>query len=145
VPEPDASWDTQLRDTFVAVHRSLLAHPGLAEILNTQAVSSTHAMRAVEQLLASLRAAGLSAHHAVAAVAALQSYTYGFTVQQRARAGRDPAGHLAALRAPPEDEFPQLHELAADFGEWTTEDHFETGLDWLLDSIRRTVATDSHR
>jgi TetR/AcrR family tetracycline transcriptional repressor len=142
-PDPNSPWDQQLRDTFVAVHRSLLAHPGLTEILSTQSISGVHAMRTVEQLLASLRAAGLTPHHAVAAVAALQSYTYGFTVQQRARAARDQATHLAALRALPRADFPQLHELAADFGTWTTEDHFETGLDWLLDSIRRTAYTEA--
>lgn len=142
-PDRDRPWDHQLRDTFVTIHRGLLAHPGLAEILSTQSISAMHAMRAVERLLAGLRAAGLTPHHAVAAVAALQSYTYGFTVQQRARAARDQASHLAALRALPRAEFPQLHELAADFGTWTTEDHFETGLDWLLDSIRRTADSDA--
>lgn len=142
-PDPDTPWDQQLRDTFMAIHRSLLAHPGLTEILSTQSISTTHAMRAVERLLASLRAAGLTPHRAVAAVAALQSYTYGFTVQQRARTARDQATHLAALRALPEADFPQLHELASDFGTWTTEEHFETGLDWLLDSIRRSTETDA--
>ncbi|WP_293043911.1 TetR/AcrR family transcriptional regulator C-terminal domain-containing protein [Mycobacterium sp.] len=128
-------WDTQLRHAFLAIHRALLGHPGLTAVLSTQPVSTVRAMRSAEQMLAVLRGAGFAPDTAIAAVAALQSYTFGFTVQQRARTAANPSNHLTALQALPESDFPHIHELAADFGAWTTEKHFETGLDWLLAAI----------
>jgi AcrR family transcriptional regulator len=138
--DPGAPWDEQLREIFTGVHRSLLEHPGLIAILATQSVSADRAMRAVESMLASLRAAGFTGDDSVAVVAALQSYTFGFTVQQRARSADDQRSHLETLRALPAGEYPQIHELAADFGAWTSQGRFEVGLDWLLAGIRQASA-----
>ena len=139
VPEPGAAWEVQLRSVFLSVHRTLLAHPGLIAILTSQSISTTRAMRAVEHMLAALRGAGFSPDAAIAAVAALQSYTFGFTVQQRARTDADQRSHLSSLRALPADDFPQIHALAADFSAWASDEHFQTGLDWLLHGISQSA------
>ena len=136
--DPGEAWDEQVFKVFTGVHRTLLEHPGLISILSTQPISAERAMRAVEGMLGTLRAAGFSPDDAVAAVAAAQSYTFGFTVQQRARTAEDRESHLKGLRALPRDEYPQIHELAANFGTWTSEEHFEVGLRWLLAGIRES-------
>ena len=136
--DPDSAWDEQMRQVFSGVHRTLLEHPGLIAVLSTQPISAERAMRAVEGLLATLRTAGFSADAAVAAVAAAQSYTFGFTVQQRARSASGQQAHVDTLRSLPAADYPHLHEVAADFGSWTSEEHFTTGLDWLLAGIRES-------
>jgi AcrR family transcriptional regulator len=130
-----ASWEAQLKAVFTRIHETLLAHPGLIHVLHVQPISAERAMDAVEAILGILRGSGFSGEEAVAIVGALQSYTFGFTVQQRARIGTEGGDHVKRLKALPTSEYPNLLELAGDFGNWTTEQHFEYGLDRLLRGI----------
>lgn len=131
-----APWDRKMAHIFSGLHQVLLEHPGLIEVLRFQPVTAPAALRTVELIFQVLREAGFSGEEAVSALAALESYTLGFALQQRARIGRDPAQHLAVLRALPVAEFPHTVELSADFGTWTSESHFLYGLERLLDGIR---------
>jgi AcrR family transcriptional regulator len=129
------TWDAQLKAVFIQIHETLLAHPGLIHVLHVQPISAERALDTVEALLGILRGSGFSGEEAVAIVGALQSYTFGFTVQQRARIGTEEGQHVKRLKALPTSEYPNLLELAGDFGNWTTEQHFEYGLDRLLQGI----------
>jgi len=135
-PDPDADWEMQLKQIFTSVHETLLEHPGLISILNDRPVSAERALEAVERILAIVRTAGFSGEEAISILAALQSYTFGFSVQQRARAGRDHHQHAERLQSLPATRFPNVLELAVDFAAWTSEDHFHYGLDRLFDGIR---------
>ena len=101
-----ASREVQLRSVFLSVHRTLLAHPGLIAILTSQSISTTRAMRAVEHCLPpSVTPVQPRRRHR--RVSALQSYTFGFTVQQRAH-DADQRSHLTSPRALPADDYPQF-------------------------------------
>lgn len=136
--ELGGSWDRQLVSIFNAVHLLLLEHPAVIEVLRFQPLTARPALELVEWIFRILREAGFSGADAVAAVAALESYTLGFTLQQGARVGLDPTEHLAHLSALPVEDFPNTVELAGDFGTWASESHFMYGLECLLDGIRRT-------
>jgi TetR/AcrR family tetracycline transcriptional repressor len=129
------TWEDQLKAVFTQIHETLLAHPGLIHVLHVQPISAERALDTVEALLGILRGSGFSGEEAVAIVGAVQSYTFGFTVQQRARIGTEEGQHVKRLKALPTSEYPNLLELAGDFGNWTTEQHFEYGLDRLLQGI----------
>jgi AcrR family transcriptional regulator len=139
-PPADLTWQEQLRQIFTGIHDVLLAHPGLIHILEHQPVTAEHAFTAVERLLAILRKAGFSGSDAVATIAALESYTFGFTLQQRARAGTDQHDHLTRLQHLPPDQFPNTVELANEFGTWASETHFAHGLQRLLTGIQHDLS-----
>lgn len=84
-----------------------------------------------------MRTVGFSLDESIRAPASLESYTVGFTVHQRVRAGRHPIRDHDQLEALPVDEFPDLRAAAAMFADWSSEERFISGLDWLIVSLRR--------
>jgi hypothetical protein len=95
-----------------------------------------------------LRAAGFSAELTAHAYALIDSYVYGFALQEAALPfqGPDSVGDVAesVLKRMAPDEYPQLVHMATsyylqpgyDFG-----DEFGFGLDLILDGIERSLAS----
>lgn len=135
-PDPRAPWPEQLLEIFEGVHQVLLAHPGLIHILHVRDVTSERSLHAVERILSILRTGGFDGSEAVLALGALESYTFGFTVHQRARTGRDQERRLAQLQQLSPDDFPNITDLARDFATWTSDEHFSRGLRRLLNGLR---------
>lgn len=138
--EPRAAdgWEEQVSDVFRRIHHKLREHPGLVAIMLTRPVLGLPVYRTVERLLGILNAAGFTVKQAFAAIFGLESYTLGFTVQQRvrdARRGADDYTHLADL---PADEFPNLRSVVLDVPGWTTEQNFELGLATVIRGLRLT-------
>jgi AcrR family transcriptional regulator len=141
-PAQDAEWHEQIREIFASVHDSFIEHPGLVEILLRRPVTANRAVRAIERLLRILCSAGFDGREAVGAIAALASFTFGFTLQQRthARSAAEQANRLRTLRQLPREEFPHTIELAEDFANWSTDEQFTNGLALLIDGLRTQLA-----
>lgn len=137
--EPGAGldWDEQLREMFMHMHRALLEHPGLVDILMLKATTGMHVYAAIERMMGVLTRAGFSPDDALLAIASLESYTLGFTVQQRVRAGRDPTQDHPPLFELPADEFPNLSRAPREFAQWANEKRFVAGLDRAIEHLRR--------
>jgi AcrR family transcriptional regulator len=136
---PALRWDEQLRRVFVHMHETHRQHPGLVEVLLARPVGGLPVYRTMERLVGTLRAAGFSFDESIQALASLESYTVGFTVHQRARAGRDPARDHRQLHELPSDDFPHLGVAASTFADWASEERFLAGLDWAINALRRDL------
>ena len=136
-PEPSVSWDEHLRQTFTHMHRSLLDHPGFVDIIMLEPNRGLHVYAVIERLMGVLTGAGFSTDDALLAVASLESYTLGFTVQQRVRVGRD-AGHThPPLFDLPREQFPNLSQAPEKYAHWANEERFAAGLVWAINNLRR--------
>ena len=142
--DPALAWDEQLRRVFLQMHETHRRHPGLVEILLARPVSGLPVYRTMERLVGVLRSAGFSLDDAIQALASLESYTFGFSVHQRARAGRDPVQDHHQLLELPAGEFPNLSAAASEFADWASEERFTAGLDWAISSLRRDLDDRPH-
>jgi len=138
--DPTLTWDEQLRRVFVHMHEMHRQHPGLVDILLARPVSGLPVYRTMERLVEILRAAGFSLEGSIQALASLESYTFGFTVHQRIRAGRDPDREHRLIHELPADDFPNLHAAASKIVDWASEKRFIAGLDWAIGSLRRDLS-----
>jgi hypothetical protein len=104
-------------------------------------------MRHHDTVIGTLRAAGFSVELTAHAFSALDSYIYGFALQQRSlpfQTGEEAAGIAETILARfPADEYPHLAELTVehvlqpgyDYG-----DEFLFGLDLILDGVEKARA-----
>jgi AcrR family transcriptional regulator len=129
-------WDQHLRQVFGHMHRMLLEHPGLVDILLARPAHGLPIYRLIDRTIGVLRAAGFSHEEALLAVATLDSYTFGFTVQQRMRAGRDAASDHPELRKLPPTQFPNLSGFEDSLTGWASEERFGAGLTRLISTLR---------
>jgi hypothetical protein len=106
-------------------------------------------LRHHEAVLASLRRAGFSPLEAGVAFTALDSYVYGYVLQESNlpfSTGQELDLIARELDAEPETPYPHLAEMLRAYARQPTAspDAFEVGLDLLLDGLeRRRLARDS--
>jgi AcrR family transcriptional regulator len=135
-PEPGIAWDEHLRQTFTHMHRSMLDHPGLVDIIMLEPNRGLHVYAVIERLMGVLTEAGFDTDAALVAVASLESYTLGFTVQQRVRTGRDAGMDHPPLFKLPRAQFPNLSGAPEKFAKWANEERFNAGLEWAIGNLR---------
>lgn len=136
-PESNIAWDEHLRQTFIHMHQSMLGHPGLVDIIMLEPNRGLHVYAVIERLMGVLVSAGFDTDAALLAVASLESYTLGFTVQQRVRAGRDASADHPPLFDLPKDQFPNLSGAPEKFAQWASEERFLAGLEWAINNLQR--------
>lgn len=143
VPSIGDDWKAALRRRAVSAREMLTRHPWAGGLMLSRASTPTRS-RYPEAVVGSLRQAGFSVEMAVHAFFTLDSYIYGFAVQERNLPSGTPeelAGvaetMLAALPAP---EYPYLHEVIVDYvlrAGFDYAEEFEFGLDLMLDALER--------
>ena len=133
-----------MRERCRSAREVLARHRWATPLMETSPGPAT--LRHHDAVLGCLRRGGLSTLMTAHAYAVLDSYVYGFALQQAnlPHGGGEQIGELAEeiIRALPVDEYPHLVELTRehvlqpgyDFG-----DSFDLGLDLLLDGLE-TVA-----
>jgi AcrR family transcriptional regulator len=149
VPAADVDWKTAIRRSAVSAHEVLLRHPWAGAVIESRRVAGPARLRYLDGVLGTLAAAGFTVPGALRAIMILDSYTYGFVLQELAWPFEaDNAGEVAAAFAShlPSGEYPNLLAVAtmvaAEPG--NTKADFAIGLDLVLDGVERLRDTARH-
>lgn len=144
VPSEGPDWKEAMRRRAISVREMLVRHPWASSVIESRTNPSPVRSRYPEQVVSVLRRAGFSPEMALHAFFTLDSYIYGFVVQEANLPSGTPdelaemAGRL--LSALPAREYPYLHEIVADHVMkvgFSYADEFVFGLDLILDGLER--------
>ena len=149
VPSGGGEWKSAMRRRAISAREMLERHPWAAGLIESRANSSPARLRYPEAVVGSLRQAGFSVEMSLHAFFALDSYIYGFAVQQHNLPAGTPEelGRVAemTLAALPPEEYPYLRELIVDYVAkvgFRYEDEFAFGLELILDGLERALQAD---
>ena len=142
-PSGGADWKTALRQRAIATRAALARHRWAIGLMESRTRPGPANLRHHNAVMACLRQAGFSFQMAVHAYSALDSYTYGFALQEKSLPFETPEESAAVaelmLRPFPADEYPYLAEVVVELGKagFNYTEEFEFALDLLLDGIER--------
>lgn len=144
LPSDDADWRSAIRGRAQSARRVLARHRWAIGLLDSRTSPGPANLRHHEAVTACLRRAGFSVFTATHANWLLDSYVYGFALQE-ATLPFDTAGQFADaaeqvyLPQLPPDEFPFLNESAAALAAagYDPADEFVFGLDLILDALEQ--------
>jgi AcrR family transcriptional regulator len=142
-PAPDADWRTAMSERAASVREALARHPWATGLMELRTRPGPASLRHHEAVLECLRRAGFSVENATHAYWILDSYIYGFAIQEASLPFGTPEelAEMAAVVLPqvPAAEYPRLNEAAAAaLGSGRDYTHeFEFGLELLLDGLER--------
>ncbi|MGA2829967.1 MAG: TetR/AcrR family transcriptional regulator [Streptosporangiaceae bacterium] len=144
LPSPGGDWKSQLRRRAVSARRALGRHPWAIGLMESRANPGPATLRHHDATLATLRSAGFSVAMTAHAYALLDSYIYGFAIQEASLpfTPETVTETTEAIMQHFADEYPHLAEMATghilrpgyDFG-----DEFEIGLSVILDALTRSI------
>jgi AcrR family transcriptional regulator len=147
VPCDRAGWKSAMRRRALSALDALTRHRWAAGLMESRTNPGPANLRHHESVLDCLRRAGFSVEMAAHAYSALDSYTYGFAVNQQSLpfdTGEQAAQVAGSILAQLEGGgFPRLAEIARDYvmrPGYSYAREFEYGLDLLLDSLERAQA-----
>ena len=144
VPAPGADWRAAIRTSAISAHAALRRHPWAAPVLESRVNPGATRLRYLDAVVGTLRGAGFAMPDVARAFMALDSHTYGFTIQELALPfNRDTLPEVAVdftQLIPP--EYPNVLAMAelAMQGRDAVPVEFEFGLDLLLDGLERLRA-----
>lgn len=146
LPSPAGPWRDEMHRRAHAMRRALKRHPWAVGLLETRTSPGAATLRHHDATLGTLRAAGFSVPMTAHAYALLDSYIYGFALQEAALPfdGRDTAAQITTpiVERFSTGEYPHMVEIAVehvlkpgyDFG-----DEFDFGLGLILDGLSRSM------
>jgi AcrR family transcriptional regulator len=144
VPARGDDWKAAMRRRAISAREMLARHPWAGGLIESRTNSSPARLRYPEAVVGNLRQAGFSVEMAIHAFFAVDSYIYGFAVQEQNLPSGTPeelAGVAETiLTALPAAEYPYLHEALVDHVLKSGFDYareFEFGLDLLLDALEK--------
>ena len=145
LPRGGVDWKTAMRRRAISARRVLSRHGWAIGFMESRSSPGPATLRHHDAVIGCLRDAGFSVELAAHAFSVLDSYIYGFALQERSLPFHTPeeTAELARdiLADFPADEYPHLAELTTqhilqpgyDYG-----NEFEFGLDLILDGLDRT-------
>jgi AcrR family transcriptional regulator len=143
LPASDADWGTAMRQRAASLREALARHPWATGLMELRTKHGPASLRHHEAVLECLRAAGFSTEDATHAYWLLDSYIYGFAIQEASLPFGTPEelAEMAAVVLPqvPAADYPRLNEAAAAALEagYDYTDEFEFGLELILDGLER--------
>jgi AcrR family transcriptional regulator len=139
-------WKTSMRQRATSIRSVMRRHPWAVGLMESRKTPGPATLRHHDAVIGCLRDAGFSIQLAAHAFSALDSYIYGFALQERSLAFGTPEetsilANSFLLQFSTED-YPHLAELTIehvlrpgyDYG-----DEYEFGLDLILDGLERNV------
>jgi AcrR family transcriptional regulator len=140
VPSPDLDWRTSIRRSAISTHEALRRHPWAGSVLESRLNPGPARLRYLDAVVGVLRGAGFDTATVARAFMALDSHTYGFTMQELAfpfdaASAADVAEEMAARVFA--DGYPNLAAMAELTMSGAQLLDFEFGLDLLLDGLER--------
>lgn len=145
LPRDVDDWREAMRRRALSAHRVFARHPWAPLLIDSRESSGPSALRYYEWVLATLLRAGFSLDAAARAFSLLDSYIYGFGIQQsNFSAGGDTAPEERAeamLALIPADEYPYLRLMAAHGMQvgYDAEADFDFGLEIILGGLERLL------
>lgn len=142
LPPTDTHWRSAMRHRAISARRVLARHPWAIPLMESRRNPGPATLRHHDAVLGTLRMAGFSIEMAAHAYSLIDSYIYGFTLQEAVslpfETDTAPEVAEAMLARFPTGEYPHLTELATehvlqpgyDYG-----NEFEYGLDLILDGL----------
>ncbi len=146
LPSGGDSWRAVMRRRAIAARSVLSGHRWAIGLMESRTTPGPATLRHHDAVIGRFRNAGFSVGLAAHAYSALDSYIYGFALQEASlpsETGREMADLAEMMLAQfPVDEYPHLAELTHehvlqpgyDYG-----DEFEFGLDLILDGLERAL------
>jgi len=142
LPPADTDWESAMRQRSISARQVLLRHPWAIGLMESRTSPGPANLRHREAVTACLRRAGFSVVMATHANWVLDSYVYGFALQE-ASLPFDNAVELAEMGEDvylpqlPADEFPYLNESAAALfaAGYDPAEEFTFGLDLVLAAL----------
>jgi AcrR family transcriptional regulator len=148
LPSGEADWKVAMRHRAISAREALCRHPWATGLMESRSTSGPATLRHHDAVLGILRTAGFSVELAAHANSLLDSYIYGFALQE-ANLPFDTPQETAELAQTimaefPADAYPHLTEMAVqhvlrlgyDYG-----NEYQFGLDLILDGLDRARAT----
>jgi AcrR family transcriptional regulator len=142
LPTGEHDWKTAMRQRAISIRTVMTRHPWAIGLMESRRTPGPATLRHHDAVIGCLRDAGFSLQLAAHAFAALDSYIYGFALQERSLAFGTPEETTELAKAFllqfPVKEYPRLAELTIehvlqpgyDYG-----DEYEFGLDLILDGL----------
>jgi AcrR family transcriptional regulator len=147
LPTGEAGWKAAMRRRAVSAREALRRHPWATGLMESRRTPGPANIRHHDAVLGVLRNAGFPVELAAHAYSLLDSYIYGFALQEASLPFHTPEETAEVAQEImsefPADEYPHLTEIATehvlqpgyDYG-----DEFLYGLDLILDGLARALA-----
>lgn len=148
LPDPGLPWRAAVRRRCLSAREVLVDHPWAVPLLESRRTPGKATLVHHEAMLACLLAGGLSLPLTAHAYAILDSFTYGFAIQEANLAiegNVDPAAMAAIAPQFTPDEYPTLTRFTAERvmqPDYNFGDSFEYGLDMLLGALEAAAAAE---
>ncbi|MBG0830449.1 TetR/AcrR family transcriptional regulator [Planomonospora sp. ID67723] len=144
LPPDDVDWRTSMRRRAVSMRGALIRHPWAISLMDSRKNPGHATLRHHDAVIGRLRSGGFSIAGAAHAFSVLDSYVYGFTLQELSLPFTSSAGLEdtadSILKQLPRDEFPHLTEMITDHAlkpGYAYTEEFGIGLDLILDGLQR--------
>ena len=147
LPSDGVHWKTAMRERAISARRVLSRHPWAIGLTESRMKPGPTNLRHHDSVIGCLREAGFSIEMAIHAYSVLDSYLYGFALQEESLPfdtsnDVENVGDVAEniLSQFPADEYPYLTETTVELitkSGWEYADEFEFGLDLILDSLEQ--------
>lgn len=149
LPSGDAGWKAAMRRRAISVREALRRHPWATGMMESRSRPGSATLRHHDAVLRVLRGAGFSVEMAAHAYSVLDSYIYGFALQEATLPFQTPAELatvtetiLGQFRV---DELPHLAEMGAHVLQpgYDHANEYLFGLDLILDGLERALGPGS--
>lgn len=144
-PAIGGEWKAELRRRAVSARAALRRHPWAVGLMETRMHPGPASAVHHNATMGCLREAGFGFRKAVHAYNLLDSYTYGFALQEKTIPFDTPEESAEMAKITIGDtgsDFPYLAEVAAELAKkgYDYTEEFEFGLDFILDGLERLLA-----
>lgn len=144
LPSDEHDWKTAMRQRALSARQVLARHRWAIGLMESRTAPGPALLRHHNAVLASLRKEGFSLPMAAQAFSALDSYIFGFALQEASLPRADPheTGEVAGaiLEQLPADEYPHLAEMITEHvlrPGYDFREEYESGLDLILHALQR--------
>lgn len=147
LPPPDTDWTTAMMIRARSARTALTSHRWSLAVMESRRSPGPNTLRHHDAVLGACRAAGFSIEMAAHAFSLIDSYLYGFVLQEinlPFEHGADLADAVEAIMPPDmADTYPHLAELTVEHVlqvGYNYADEFDFGLELVLDALRAAAA-----
>jgi AcrR family transcriptional regulator len=152
LPSTTGDWHAEIRRRATSAREVLRRHSWAIGLMESRTTPGPATLRHHDAVIATLRGAGFSVELTAHAYALLDSYVYGFALQEATLpfTESDTAGDVteAIMRQMPAGEYPHLVEMATEYilqPGYNFADEFDFGLTLILDALTRSIPDHGQR